>query len=214
MKIFLLIVITANVYANEDLGFRHNNVTGLCTNSMGHVGRNPDFVGECGQVRSKNMSNLKISHTNLKAIDLSFSNFNNANLSLSDLTHSHLFGTDFHSANLEQVNMSLSALRKTTFRYANLKDAIIMHAIIIRADFVSADLTGAILSDSNILATNFDSANLENADLRNVNFLGNGHFGPSNLENVIFKGAKFNLATKLPFDKQEAIRKGMVYILD
>jgi uncharacterized protein YjbI with pentapeptide repeats len=86
----------------------------------------------------------------------------------------------------------------------DLRDADFSKAQLAHADLKGADLRGADLSEAFLFM-----ADLSGADLRGANL-------PSKmvLAKVNLKGAKFDPSTQLPFTRDEAVRRGMVMVLE
>lgn len=85
------------------------------------------------------------------------------------------------------------------------------HADLHGADLSHADLRGANLTRANLTAARLDHANLEKADLRGAD-LRSAHLAAAKLREARLYGALFDKWTDLPFDKDSAIRRGMVYL--
>jgi uncharacterized protein YjbI with pentapeptide repeats len=210
--IFCLNLLSTGPLLAGELDFSFDDSSQTCKNSRGDLGYNEGLLIECGRLEEENLGNSDFSNLNLKGINLSDSSLYRSDLTSSNLAHAFLFGTDFHAATLSHANLSFAIMRKTSFRYAGMSGAEIIGAKLIRADLVSTNLQGVNLSNSTLLATNLDSADLTGADLRGTDFGGNDYFEPSNLEHAWLKGAKFDARTKLPFSREEAIKRGMEFI--
>lgn len=79
------------------------------------------------------------------------------------------------------------------------------------SDLSRADLRGANLSRANLMEAKLDHANLENADLRGAD-LRSAHLSAARLKDARLYGAIINRWTTLPFDKDTALSKGMIYL--
>lgn len=95
--------------------------------------------------------------------------------------------------------------RGVTFDHANFHLAILNNADLsaVRAyfsNFLSADLRNAKLWGADLRYCDFEKSDLRGADLLNALVIG-----------AKFSGAKFNDASKLPFSKEQALSKGMVW---
>jgi uncharacterized protein YjbI with pentapeptide repeats len=102
-------------------------------------------------------------------------------------------GKDLRGAYLFEAN-----LKNVDFRGANLDKTQLGRADLRGADFRGAKLTGAYLY----------KADLSGADLRGAELL--SKTGGAELTQVRLQGARFDSTTRLPFDEQEAARRGMV----
>jgi uncharacterized protein YjbI with pentapeptide repeats len=52
------------------------------------------------------------------------------------------------------------------------------------------------------------AANLSRADLRHADL------ADSDLDGADLRGARFNVQTRLPFDRDEALRRGMIFVAE
>ena len=78
------------------------------------------------------------------------------------------------------------------------------------ADLRTADLRGTILTKANLSEARLDKAKLNRADLRGAD-LRSCNLSEASLTGANLYGAFFNQKTRLPFDKAEAIRRGMIF---
>jgi len=78
------------------------------------------------------------------------------------------------------------------------------------ADLRTADLSGSILAKANLSEARLDRAKLNQADLRGAD-LRSCNLSEARLNGANLYGAFFNQKTRLPFDKAEAIRRGMIF---
>lgn len=78
------------------------------------------------------------------------------------------------------------------------------------ADLRTADLSGSILAKANLSEARLDRAKLNKADLRGAD-LRSCNLSEARLNGANLYGAFFNQKTRLPFDKAEAIRRGMIF---
>lgn len=85
------------------------------------------------------------------------------------------------------------------------------HADLHGADLSRANLRGANLSKANLSKARLDHANLEQADLRGAD-LRAAHLPAAKLENAHLYGALFDQWTDLPFKKDDALKRGMIYL--
>lgn len=81
------------------------------------------------------------------------------------------------------------------------------------ANFTEADLEESSFEGSDLRSTIFFSAklyraNLRGCDLRSADFMG------AKVESAQFEGAKFDAHTQLPFQRKEAISKGMTFVFE
>lgn len=78
------------------------------------------------------------------------------------------------------------------------------------ADLRTADLSGSILAKANLSEARLDKAKLNKADLRGAD-LRSCNLSEAGLNGANLYGAFFNQKTRLPFDKAEALRRGMIF---
>jgi hypothetical protein len=79
------------------------------------------------------------------------------------------------------------------------------------SDLWGADLQNAQLEKAQLAGANLARANLVKANLRNSNLQG-ANLMLANLENAELAGAQFSSRTILPFSREEAEKRGMVFI--
>jgi hypothetical protein len=114
---------------------------------------------------------------------------------------------DTECANFSGQGINLTYLR---LKNANLRGANFARARWYLGSIEDSDLTGANLSDasgqmdyggSRLRDANLSRAGLEWADLRDTDLSG-----------ADLRGARFSPRTQLPFDRDEALRRGMVFV--
>jgi uncharacterized protein YjbI with pentapeptide repeats len=134
----------------SDRGYRFDPSTGGCQNSAHQQGLNPDYLGECG-----------------------------------DLRGAYLFEADLHGVNLRGANLDRAHLSGANLRGADLRGANLSGAYLYKADLREADLRGATFN-----------LRLHGADLHGVKL----------------EGARVDTSTEFPFGREEAIRRGIVFL--
>jgi len=85
------------------------------------------------------------------------------------------------------------------------------HSDLHGADLRHADLRNANLNKANLCEARLDKADLRGADLRGAD-LRSAHLAAARVQETRLHGAMFNQWTDLPFDKNEALKKGMIYL--
>jgi uncharacterized protein YjbI with pentapeptide repeats len=85
------------------------------------------------------------------------------------------------------------------------------HANLHGADLSHADLRGVNLARANLTEARLDHANLEQADLRGAD-LRSAHLAAAKLRDARLYGALFDGSTDLPFAKEDALRRGMIFL--
>ncbi|QDK36502.1 pentapeptide repeat-containing protein [Bdellovibrio sp. NC01] len=103
---------------------------------------------------------------------------------------------------IDGVNLDARSINfdHSKFRLANLENADLSAVRAYFSNFQSANLKNAKMWGSDLRYCNFENSDLRNADLSNALLVG-----------ASFQGAKFNHATKLPFSKEQALSKGMLW---
>jgi uncharacterized protein YjbI with pentapeptide repeats len=177
---------------------------------------NPGFLGECGYLANASLpgqvlqpgtrlSGADLSRAHLANLQAERSDFTLANLAYAQLNGAHLRGSRFESARMiaiaagfrmeceecdfsrvqgDQADFNMASLRRTRFSGARFRGARFRDA-----DFYFADLTFGDFSNADFRGADLSFADLFAADLQ---------------------GAWFNAFTRLPFDRAEAVRRGMV----
>ncbi len=214
MSILAALLISFTSEAN-DLGFRLQGYE--CRNAQGIRGMNPGFLGECGYLSNAHLpgqmlqpgtrlSGADLTRANLSNLQAERADFTLANLAFANLNGSRLRGSRFESARLigliagfrtdceecdfsrvqgDQADLNMASLRRTRFSGARFRGARFRDA-----DFYFADLTFGDFSNADFRGADLWFADLFAAELR---------------------GAYFNSFTRLPFDRAEAVRRGMIF---
>lgn len=162
-----------------DLGFRF--LYGKCVNEQGESGRNPRFLGECGEMNGADLSGEIIEENKLSGIHLEEARLSDAN---------------FHGGELLHASLRKAELRNTIFALGDVS----------RANFEEAKMRGA-----SFYWTAMEGANLKGSDLRDADLRGASLQNIDWDKKTKFKNAVFDEDTWLPFDRSEAQKKGMIY---
>jgi uncharacterized protein YjbI with pentapeptide repeats len=123
----------------------------------------------------------------------SFQNLSNG-LNEVSFQEARLRGANFYDLGIYETNFYLADLRGANFQNASLTYGRT------ETTLQGADLRGANFYDAFFYKVNLRYAKLEGADLR-----------ARALYQTALTGATFDDATKLPFSKQEALARGMIY---
>ena len=129
---------------SETPRFRYRGEQG-CADDAGVQGLNPDFRGECGDLRK-------------------------ADLYKADLQGSNLSGANLSGASLTDVNLRGAALVGARLIEATLTRTDLQEADLTRADLTAAHLSGAQLKGAKLNGANLSEAVIRNTDLRGVEF--------------------------------------------
>ena len=127
-----------------------------------------------------------------------FANNELKELSLNDLEADNIALDFIHVRSATITNMHL---RKGSISQAILTNIQIKDSHFDGIDFTQTNFVNGVFIDSSFINCNFSNVNLKHANLES-SFLGNS----------IFVGAIYNDQTKLPFSKEEAIKRGMIYV--
>jgi hypothetical protein len=103
-----------------------------------------------------------------------------------------------------RFNLTYLHLRSANLRGANFADVSWYLGEIADSDLTGADLSRTsgqmVYRRSRLRAANLSRADLHYADL-----------AEADLDRADLRGARFNVRTRLPFDRDEALRRGMVF---
>jgi uncharacterized protein YjbI with pentapeptide repeats len=111
-------------------------------------------------LRDANLSRANLAEANLRRADLSWANLVEANLPRSDLSWADLSGTKLYRANLREAILFRAGLDR-----ANLKEAKLYHANVSEAKLYQANVSEANFNQAWAIGTDFTSVNLSGADL-------------------------------------------------
>ncbi|CAD5945579.1 putative protein in mobD 3'region [Planktothrix agardhii] len=152
-------------------------------------------------LRSANLSNFILKHSNLSGTNLSKNNFYeicfaNADLSNADLTEAKLFKANLSRANLSKVKFFAADLRAGNFSGANFSKANLSEAKLNDSNFSCANLTDVNLSRLELNKANLSCANLSGVKLIRANLSGailsGAKLFKANLSGAILKDTDFS----------------------
>lgn len=129
-----------------------------------------------------------------------------ADLSGANLSEAHLDGAELVLARLSHAELRRASLAGAHLSYANLHEADLKDIDLSNADLSFATLTQTDLRGARMFGANLENADLRAADLRGVNLIN------ARLTRTELAGAIFNEATRLPFDRKEALDLGMIFM--
>lgn len=161
-----------------------------CADDNGVPGLNPDFRGECGDLRKADLFKTDLKGSNLSGANLAGASLTDVNLAGAtlvgarlieatltradlreadltgaDLTGAHVSGTQFQGARLNRANLSEAVIRNTDLRGAELDQALFSRMILF-----GVNLSGVDLSGRNWEGVEVSSSNLSQAVLTGLNF--------------------------------------------
>ena len=122
---------------------------------------------------------------------------------------------DFSGHNLDDI--ALAAAQRPSLTRIAAREAPrhhgsdLSHSDLHGADLRHADLSESSLSRANLAGARMDHANLEAADLRSAD-LRAANLASANLTDANVYGAMIDQWTALPFTRDEALKRGMVYL--
>lgn len=175
--------------AGESLRFTYRGEQG-CFDDGGVQGLNPDFRGECGDLRKADLFKTDLQGRNLSGANLSGATLTDVNLqgatlvgarlieatltrtdlreadlTGADLTAVHLSGAQLQGARLNRANLSEAVIRNT-----DLRDAEFDQALFSRMILFGVNLSGVDLSGRNWEGVEVSSSDLSRAVLTGLNF--------------------------------------------
>lgn len=161
-----------------------------CADDAGVQGLNPDFRGECGDLRKADLFKTDLQGSNLSGANLSGASLTDVNLrgaklvgarfieatltrtdlreadlTGADLTGAHVSGTQFQGARLNRANLSEAVIRNTDLRGVELDQAQFSRVILF-----GVNLSGVDLSGRNWEGVEVSSSDLSQAVLTGLNF--------------------------------------------
>ena len=161
-----------------------------CADDAGVQGLNPDFRGECGDLRKADLFKTDLQGSNLSGANLSGASLTDVNLrgaklvgarlieatltrtdlreadlTGADLTGAHVSGTQFQGARLNRANLSEAVIRNTDLRGVELDQAQFSRVILF-----GVNLSGVDLSGRNWEGVEVSSSDLSQAVLTGINF--------------------------------------------
>jgi uncharacterized protein YjbI with pentapeptide repeats len=174
------------------------------------------FEGDGIPWQGADLANADLSFTKCGGCD-----FTDAAMSGAKLLNSNILQADFTRTDLSQADLTSADFKGCTFTGANFTAAVLSDTSMKEADFTASKLGAAILR-----GTDFSGANLKKADLRMTKIesslfvkthleeadLGTISLKDSDLSGAYLTGAKFNKRSVLPFDKDEALKLGMLFV--
>lgn len=175
--------------AGESPRFTYRGEQG-CFDDGGVQGLNPDFRGECGDLRKadlfktdlqgRNLSGANLSGATLTDVNLQGAKLVGARLIEATLTRTDLREADLAGADLTAVHLSGAQLQGARLNRANLSEAVIRNtdlrgvefdqALFSRMILFGVNLSGVDLSGRNWEGVEVSSSNLSRAVLTGLNF--------------------------------------------
>lgn len=125
----------------EDLGFRYNSQLHACFDSTGKQGYNPNFHGECGNLKDAILAKViwqskSFAGANLYGVDLTGANLKGSNLVGVDLTNANLVDTSLAEVDLTGASLIGAKLLNVNFTRTNLQRADLRQSNICKSDLI------------------------------------------------------------------------------
>ena len=155
--------------------------------------------GECADIRGANLRGYDLRKANLNGADLRGVELSWADLSKVDLRRSNLSG-----AKLYQTRMSRADLRESDLSNSNLSGIYLSWADLRMANLSSSNLSESIMIGADLSGADLSGSDLAWTDLRETKLM------EADLSGVFLKWAKYDSKTTLPFDDNEARKRGMI----
>lgn len=207
-----------------DYGYRFDPAEGFCHLPGRHdveaYGTNPGVWGECGDVGGSealgtnpgtDIPSYSVAGRNLRGMSLYGAKLPGIDLSGADLTEVGLNGQimplDLKRANLRGAILD-SAMSMGGWN-VHLDDADLTLASIQDADLSNITAERASFRGANLSRSNFHSSTLNGADFSHADLRGT-RLSWIEYEGAVFRGARFNGTTVLPFSREEALALGMI----
>jgi uncharacterized protein YjbI with pentapeptide repeats len=197
----------------NDQGFRFRGYD--CRNDQGQAGYNPGHLGECGYLENAQLpgqilppgtrfNGAVLRRAVLSNLTAERADFTFADLTTANLDGSRLRGSRFESARMMGISAGFRAdLEECDFSRARGDQADLNFASLRRSKFNGARFPGARFRDADFYFADLTFGDFRNADFRGADLSFADHFAAD------LRGALYNSFTRLPFDRAEAVRRGM-----
>lgn len=177
--------------AGETPRFTYRGEQG-CADNDGVQGLNPDFRGECGDLRKADLFKTDLQGRNLSGANLSGASLTDVNLqgaklvgarlidatltrtdlreadlTGADLTAAHLSGAQFQGAKLNGANLSEAVIRNTDLRGVEFDQALFARMILFGVNLSGVDLSGRNWEGVEVSSSDLSKAVLTGLDFRN-----------------------------------------------
>lgn len=202
----------------QDLGFRWDDSVSSCKNAQGVTGLNPAYLGECSLHKGYSFAQQALSNLSFKGSSFISVAFHMADASSVNFAWARFQNANFTRTQLPRADFSHSTHAQSVFTQAVLTDATFEDASLPGAAFIQVDAASPTTNfeGADLSSANFTSARLTEARLRDTRLmyavLKGADLSKADLTNALLTGATFDGATKLPFAKDEAIRRGMRFL--
>ncbi len=186
-----------------DFGFRFKE--GYCQKNS-RPGFNPNEMGQCGMLTISRFVNQKLQDLDLKGANLSSSYLYMSEFSSIESPHlalkrSVILQSQFKDMNLDYVDLRGSQIKGSVFQKSSLKNALASGARFNKTRFIDVNFEGTDFWGAQLHEVDFINCDLRDTDLKTTSLLFNQ-----------WTSSRFNAKTRLPFSKEEALQKGMIYV--
>jgi uncharacterized protein YjbI with pentapeptide repeats len=169
-------------------------------------------------LRALNMEGIELRDSSLKAADLRAARLvkaalldtylGEADLRAADLTEARLCGSDLHAANLRGAVLRKANLEGANLQNLSARNVYAAEARLAGADLTEADLTSASLRDAHLIGTKLCRTNLHGADLRRA------HLEGADLRDAICTAVDFTGSDVSDTQLLQALRLGKATLPD
>jgi len=200
--IISILLVSSRLFA-IDFGFRFKE--GFCQKNS-RPGFNPNEMNECGMLTSSRLINQKHKDLNLKGANLSssyiyMSTFVGGDSSNLALKRSVVLQSEFSDVNLDSIDLRGSQIKGSEFKNSSLKNSLASGARISKTKFKNVNFEASDFWGAQLHEVDFIDCDLLGVDFRNTSLLFNK-----------WHGSRFNSMTQLPFSKEVALEKEMIYV--
>ncbi len=130
---------------------------GFCRDSAGEFGRNPSYIGECGDLTGMNLAGADLRKRDLRGAGGEGVILSGADLSGADLRHAKFFKSDLRGATFNRANMRGAGIGCSDLTGAKLVNV---------ASFEKASFSASILAEADMSDAGLGDMRLVGCDLR------------------------------------------------
>lgn len=161
---------------------------------------------ECGAFKDQIQSHVVLIKKNISKVYFSYTSLQASYVWASLLNEAHFINSTF-----TQNYISTSEFRRALFRGVTFQDSEVYESQFQNAIFDGVQFDATRFKNSDFSGAIFHGSRFLNCDLRNTRFQG------ADISDVVFlltdlSNATFNEQTRLPFSKEVALARGMVYV--
>lgn len=159
-------------------------------------------------------TDFNIAYSSMVGVNLDGVVWTRPDLSEADLTRASLVGAELLEPLLGSAILNGAIFDEAKLIKANLEESKLVRALGRKAEFIDtvfrkSDLRNARLAFSNFKRGRFEKANMERAYFKGSDFRG-ADLSDTNVIEVFWQDARYTRHTRLPFDQNEAKKRGMI----